>query len=62
VYLGGWFDVPVYALDDLPSGQTIVGAAIIESATTTVLFRPGDRAIVTAYGWLDIRIDADPAW
>jgi N-methylhydantoinase A len=61
VYLGGWFEVPVYALDDLTSGQTVVGAAVIESARTTVLLRPGDHAIVTAYGWLNIRIDADPA-
>jgi len=57
VYLGEWCEVPVYALHDLAPGQTIVGAAVIESATTTVLLRPGDHAITTPFGWLDIRIE-----
>ena len=61
VYLGNWCEVPVYGLDDLSSGQTIVGAAVIESATTTVLLRPGDHANSTAFGWLDIRIETNPA-
>jgi N-methylhydantoinase A len=56
VYLGNWIEVPVYRLDDLPPGQTIEGAAMIESATTTVLLRPGDHASTTAFGWLDIRM------
>jgi hypothetical protein len=29
---------------------------VIESATTTTLLRPGDRARATAHGWLDIAI------
>ena len=29
---------------------------MIESATTTVLLRPGDRAQVTEIGWLDIAL------
>lgn len=61
VYLGNWIEVPVYRLDDLPPGQTIEGAAVIEFATTTVLLRPGDHASTTAFGWLDIRIEAAPA-
>ena len=61
VYLGNWCEVPVYGFDDLSPGQTIVGAAVIESATTTVLLRPGDHANSTAFGWLDIHIEADPA-
>jgi len=58
VYLGGWRDVPVYALDALAPGQVIEGAAIVESATTTVLLRAGDRATTTAFGWLDIQVGA----
>ena len=39
------------------SHNRIVGAAVIESATTTVLLRPGDYASTTALGWLDIHIE-----
>ena len=56
IYLGGWRDVPVYALDALAPGQIIEGAAIVESATTTVLLRAGDRVTTTAFGWLDIQV------
>ena len=56
IYLGGWRSVPVYALDNLAPGQIIDGAAIVESATTTVLLRAGDRASTTAFGWLDIHV------
>jgi N-methylhydantoinase A len=56
VYLGRWQDVPVYKLDTLRPGDAIEGPAIFESATTTVLVRPGDHALVTPHGWLDIRV------
>ena len=56
VYLGHWREVPVYALDELAPGQVIDGAAIVESATTTVLLRAGDRATATPLGWLDIQV------
>jgi N-methylhydantoinase A len=57
VYLGrAWTEAPVYDLDTLAPGQTIEGPAVVESATTTVLLRPGDRALVTPLGWLDIRL------
>jgi N-methylhydantoinase A/oxoprolinase/acetone carboxylase beta subunit len=58
IHLGKWRDVPIYALDDLAPGQTIDGAAVVESATTTVLLRPGDRASANAFGWLDIKVAA----
>jgi N-methylhydantoinase A len=58
IHLGKLEEAPVYALDDLGPGQTIDGAAIIESATTTVLLRQGDRAKTTELGWLDIEIGA----
>ena len=56
VYLSKWQEVPVFDLDMLAAGQTIEGPAIIEAATTTVLLRRTDRAIVTPLGWLDIRL------
>ena len=54
IYLGQWLDVDVYDFDTLASGQTIAGPAIVESATTTVLLRSGDSALVTSQQWLDI--------
>jgi N-methylhydantoinase A len=56
VYLERWIEVPVHDMDGLPEGQEVRGPAIFESATTTVLIRSGERARVTAQGWLDIRI------
>jgi len=54
IFLDGWCEAPVFDLEALAPGQTIDGPALVESATTTVLLRPGDRARVTAEGWLDI--------
>jgi N-methylhydantoinase A len=56
VYLGGWREVPIFDFDGLAPGQTIVGPAMIEAVTTTVLLRPGDRAQVTEIGWLDVTL------
>src|SRR5215510_5888545 len=58
VYLGGWHTVPIYQFDALAPAQLIEGPAVIESATTSVLLRPGDRARTTALGWLDIEVAA----
>ncbi|MBM3532560.1 MAG: hydantoinase/oxoprolinase family protein [Alphaproteobacteria bacterium] len=58
IHLGAWIDAPVYDFDALAAGQLIEGAAIVESATTTVLLQPGDRASVTREGWLDIAVPA----
>lgn len=55
-FLGGWRDVPVYALDDLKPGHTLAGPAIIEAETTTVLVDKGDRVVVNPLGWLDITL------
>jgi N-methylhydantoinase A len=43
-------------MDGLAEGQELKGPAIVESATTTVLLRAGERALVTPQGWLDIRL------
>ncbi len=56
IYLRGWTGVPVFDFDALAPGQAIAGPAIVESAMTTVLLRPGDRASVTPHGWLDIEV------
>jgi N-methylhydantoinase A len=56
VYLERWMEIPVHDMDGLPPGQEIKGPAIFESATTTVLIRTRERAVVTAEGWLDIRL------
>ena len=59
IYLGGWRNVPIYAFDALAPEQAIDGPAVIESATTSVLLRPGDRMRTTAFGWLDVQVAKD---
>ena len=56
IYLGEWQPVPVFELEALAPGQATPGPAILESATTTVLLRPGDLARTTPIGWLDITV------
>jgi N-methylhydantoinase A len=56
IYLGGWLTVPVFDFDALAPSQAIAGPAIVESAMTTVLLGPRDRATVTPHGWLDIAV------
>jgi N-methylhydantoinase A len=55
-FFGGWRDVPVYALDDLRPGHSLIGPSIIEAETTTVLVDTGDRVTVNPLGWLDIEL------
>ena len=57
VYLGRWMEIPVHDMDGLAEGQEVKGPAIFESATTTVLIRARERALVTRQGWLDIRLE-----
>ena len=42
--------------DALAPDQAVAGPAIIESATTTVLLRPGDAARMDARGWLEMAV------
>jgi len=58
---GAWREVDVYALDDLQTGHTIVGPAIVEAETTTVVINAGDRLTVNALGWLDIQLSTTRA-
>src|SRR5579883_3095338 len=62
VYLGKWREAPVFDLQALAAGQSIPGPAVVESETTTVLLREGDRAAVTALGWLDIEVGRRNRW
>jgi N-methylhydantoinase A len=57
VFLGGWLDVPVYDFLALAPDQVVAGPAVVESDTTTVLLRAGDRARYDRRGWLDIALD-----
>jgi len=57
IYLDEFLTAPVYAFDRLAPGQAIDGPAIVESAMTTILLRPGERAVTTPHGWLDIQIN-----
>ncbi len=59
-YLDDWISSAVYDFDALAPKQTIVGPAIVESAMTTVLLRPGETATVTPLGWLDINLPPVP--
>jgi N-methylhydantoinase A len=61
IYLDDWVAAPVYAFDALAPAQSIAGPAIIESAMTTVLLRPGDAATITPQGWLDVAVPAHPS-
>ncbi|MCB1744230.1 MAG: hydantoinase/oxoprolinase family protein, partial [Gammaproteobacteria bacterium] len=58
VHLQGWREVPVFELGALATRQRVVGPAIIDAATTTVLLRDHDTASCTEQGWLDIDIAA----
>ena len=56
VYLKVWTAADVYRFAELAPGQTVDGPAVIESDSTTVLLRPGDRATATPERWLDITV------
>ena len=53
---GGAVAAPVWDFAALAPDQRIAGPAIVESATTTVLLRPGDAARMDGRGWLDIAV------
>ncbi len=56
ILLDSWCEVPVFEMESLVPAQLIDGPALVESSTTTVLLRPGDRARVTPQGWLDVTV------
>jgi N-methylhydantoinase A len=52
----GWQDVPIYRGTELAPGHTMVGPAIVDEQTTTVLVGPGDTLTVDAAGNFAIEI------
>ncbi len=56
IFLGALLDAPVWRLEALADTQAVDGPALIESATTTVLLRPGDRARLDGRGWLTLEV------
>jgi N-methylhydantoinase A len=56
IFLGRWQDVPLYRFEALTPGERIVGPALVEAETTTVLLNAGDRLVVNGLGWLDIAL------
>jgi N-methylhydantoinase A len=54
IWLDKWVAAPVWDFGALVPGRTIAGPALVESAMTTVLLHPGEEAVVTPLGWLDI--------
>ena len=53
---GAWVETPVWRLDALAAEQAVGGPALLESDTTTVLLRHGDRALLDGRGWLRIAV------
>jgi N-methylhydantoinase A len=56
VYFGGWSDAPIYAREDLSTGFTLRGPAIIEQSDTTTVVEPGMRLRVDARGNLLVEV------
>lgn len=59
VYFGnGWQETPLYKLENLGCGHTMLGPAIIMNGNSTVIVEPNCRAIITKYGNIKIEIDS----
>ena len=56
MYLGGWQEVPVYAIDELSLTVEIPGPVLLESEFTTILVEPGDNARVNRQGGIELRV------
>jgi len=55
---GAWRQVPVHRFGALADGARILGPAILESHTTTILLGAGDRAQMDGRGWLTAEVPA----
>jgi N-methylhydantoinase A len=58
IWLGQWMDAPVFDSADVHPGVSLDGPAVVKSAFTTLVLRPGDRCHATAEG--DFVIDVAP--
>ena len=54
---GGFVDTPVYDRYALPSGERLVGPAIVEERESTTIVNPGDTLLVDARGNLRISVE-----
>ncbi|MGU3495465.1 hydantoinase/oxoprolinase family protein [Xanthobacteraceae bacterium A53D] len=54
LYLGRVVEAAIYWFDDLTPGMRVVGPAIVESASTTILVEPSSAAVLDAAGSLVI--------
>ena len=54
VYFGTWIDTPAYWFNSLASGMQLIGPALIDSDSTTVVLPPNMTASVDTYGSLII--------
>ncbi len=55
---GDWREVAAMQLDGLRDGETFTGPALLDSETTTILLREGDRGRFDARGWLLVEVAA----
>ena len=53
---GGWLEASIYMRDELRSGQTFVGPAILLEQSCTTVMPPGCRAKVDPFGNIEIRL------
>ena len=55
----GWQECAVFAGSDLRAGHTVLGPAVVEEDTTTVLVGVGDSLAVDAWGNYSIEVRSD---
>ena len=56
-FSGGWRDTPVYKLEEMGPGQSILGPAMIMNGNSTVVVEPGCIATITPYGNICIKVN-----
>ena len=59
-FAGRWHETPVYLLESLAAGQELEGPVILIQDTSTILIEPSCRATVTAFGDVEIEVEALP--
>ena len=52
-----WITTPVYDGSRIAQGEELVGPGVIEETDTTILLRPGDRAVLNQFDVFDISVD-----
>ena len=59
-FSGEWIETPVYDLESLPPGACLVGPALLDGATTTVVVHPGQTAITDDLGNVSLNFSGAP--